>query len=186
MSDTKLGEYCGVTDAITSQDYASCQFASGSYVFAVLTGFCIGSLSLANIIGVAYVNKKMSLKTLTAIVIVFEAAGMLAISRYTLQRTVRSTINFAGITNLRKGFIVLGSTQMCSAMILVNVVIFKLPMSSTQVVISGLTGVSLIYLTNELTTSIWFLIEIMIWVLIPLICICMVYFAQNLVRTHIF
>jgi hypothetical protein len=27
-----------------------------------MTGFCIGAISLSNIIGVAYVNKKLSLK----------------------------------------------------------------------------------------------------------------------------
>ena len=112
-----------------------------------MTGFCIGTLALSNIIGVAYVNKKLSLGELVTIAVIFEAIGMLAISRYTLQQTVNKTINLAAITNLRKAFIALGSTQMCSAFIMLNVLIFALPMSSTQIVISGLTGASLIYFT---------------------------------------
>jgi phosphate/sulfate permease len=78
--------------------------------------------------------------------IFFEALGMLLISRFTLRRTVEKTINFQQITNLRTGFITLGSTQMCSALMMINILIFALPMSTTQVVISGLAAITLIYL----------------------------------------
>lgn len=44
------------------------------------------------------------------IAIIFEALGMLLISRYTLKQTVTKTINFNEVTNLRTGFITLGST----------------------------------------------------------------------------
>lgn len=54
--------YCGLTPSITAVDFASCEFAYCSFVFAAITGFCIGAISLSNIIGVAYVNKKLSLK----------------------------------------------------------------------------------------------------------------------------
>lgn len=83
------------------------------------------------------------------IAIIFEALGMILISRYTLKQTVTKTINFTNITNLRTGFITLGSTQMCSALIMINILIFALPMSTTQVVISGLAAITLIYLPSE-------------------------------------
>ena len=60
FNQTKL--YCGLTDQITAVDFPSCEFAYCSFVFAVMTGFCIGAISLSNIIGVAYVNKRLSLK----------------------------------------------------------------------------------------------------------------------------
>ena len=69
-------------------DFSSCEFAYCSFVFAVMTGFCIGAISLSNIIGVAYINKKLSLKQLMYISVVFEALGMLVISRYTLNETI--------------------------------------------------------------------------------------------------
>ncbi len=75
-----------------------------------MTGFCIGAISLSNIIGIAYINKKLSLSQLMYIAVVFEAIGMLVISRYTLNETVTKTINFSELTNLRKGFICIGST----------------------------------------------------------------------------
>jgi hypothetical protein len=77
--------YCGITDKITAVDFASCEFAYCSFVFALMTGFCIGAISLSNIIGVAYVNKRLSLKQLMYIAVFFEALGMLLISRYTLK-----------------------------------------------------------------------------------------------------
>ena len=54
MSGPKKSPYCGYTDNIQSVDYPTCEFAYGSLVFAILTGFCIGAISLSNIIGVAY------------------------------------------------------------------------------------------------------------------------------------
>ena len=83
-----LYSYCGTTSAITAEDFPSCELAYGSFIFAVMTGFCIGALALSNIIGVAYVNKKLSLGELVAIAVFFEAIGMMTISRYTLQATV--------------------------------------------------------------------------------------------------
>lgn len=74
---------------------------------------------------------------------------MLAVSRFTLEKTITKTINFEEVTNLRKAFITLGSTQLCSMLFLINVLIFALPISSTHVVISGLTGSSLIYYTES-------------------------------------
>lgn len=126
-----LYDYCGTTAKITAEDYPSCQFAYGSFIFAIITGFCIGALALSNIIGIAYVNKKLSLGSLVAIAVTFEAIGMVTISRYTLLTTVTSTIKLSAVTNLRRSFIALGSTQMCSAFIMLNVLIFALPMSST-------------------------------------------------------
>jgi phosphate/sulfate permease len=132
-------------------DFPTCEFAYCSFVFAVMTGFCIGAISLGNIIGVAYVNKKLTMRELLYIAVVFEAIGMLTISRYTLNQTITQTIDFNSVLNLRKGFICLGSTQMCSSLIMICILIFTLPMSTTQVVISGLTGISLIYF-NEMET----------------------------------
>ena len=85
-------------------------FAYTSFVFAVLTGVCIGAISLSNIIGIAYVNKKANLTTLVGLATIFEAIGMLSMSRYTLRTTVTQTIPIAKIVNLRLGFIVLGTT----------------------------------------------------------------------------
>ena len=138
-------DYCGTTGKITSEDFSSCLMAYSSFVFAILTGICIGAISLSTIIGIAFVNKKANLATLVVLATFFEAIGMLTMSRFTLNQTVIKTIPVSQITNLRLGFIVLGTTQMCSALILVNVLIFALPMSTTQVVISGLTGVSVIF-----------------------------------------
>lgn len=123
--------YCGTTDSITSEDFSSCLMAYSSYIFAILTGVCIGAISLSTIIGIAYVNKKANLATLVILATFFEAVGMLTMSRFTLDITVKKTIPVSKITNLRLGFIVLGTTQMCSALILVNVLIFALPMSTT-------------------------------------------------------
>ena len=75
---------CGLTPSITAVDFASCEFAYCSFVFAIMTGFCIGAISLSNIIGVAYVNKKLTLKQLMYLSVIFEALGMILISRYTL------------------------------------------------------------------------------------------------------
>jgi len=112
-------------------DFTTCEFAYSSIIFAVFTGFCIGAISLGNIIGVAYVNKKMTMRELLSIAMVFEAIGMLLISTYTLNQTITKTIDFNAEVNLRKGFISLGSTQMCSFLIMICILIFKLPMSTT-------------------------------------------------------
>ena len=80
----KVIDYCGTTAGITSEDFSSCMFAYTSFVFAILTGVCIGAISLSNIIGIAYVNKKANLTTLVFLATVFEAIGMLTMSRFTL------------------------------------------------------------------------------------------------------
>mmetsp|Transcript_45185 Transcript_45185/g.59931 ORF Transcript_45185/g.59931 Transcript_45185/m.59931 type:complete len:120 (+) Transcript_45185:36-395(+) len=102
--------YCGTTARITSEDFSSCMMAWTSFVFAILTGVCIGAISLSTIIGIAYVNKKARLATLVLLATFFEAVGMLTMSRFTLDLTVKNTIPISSITNLRLGFIVLGTT----------------------------------------------------------------------------
>lgn len=141
---------------------------------------------MSNIIGIAYVNKKMQLGTLVAIAVAFEALGMITISRYTLITTVTSTIKLEAVTNLRRSFIALGSTQMCSAFIMLNVLIFALPMSSTQIVISGLTGVSLIYFTKSETETSWFFDEIIMWVSMPILAMVLSFFVFQLIKKHIY
>ena len=37
------------------------EFAEVSFVFAAVTGFCIGGISLANIVGIVYVKKTLTL-----------------------------------------------------------------------------------------------------------------------------
>jgi hypothetical protein len=87
--------YCGTTVRITSEDFASCELAYGSFVFAIVSGICIGSLTLSNIIGVAYINKKMTIGKLLFLTCLFESVGMLAISRFTLDQTLTNTIKFS-------------------------------------------------------------------------------------------
>jgi hypothetical protein len=36
-------------------------FAYASFAFAAVTGFCIGGTALANVIGIPYINKRLSL-----------------------------------------------------------------------------------------------------------------------------
>ena len=36
-------------------------FAYSSFAFAEVTGFCIGGTALANVIGIPYINKRLSL-----------------------------------------------------------------------------------------------------------------------------
>jgi len=144
-------------------------FAYTSFVFAILTGVCIGAISLSNIIGIAYINKKARMATLVIMATFFEGVGMISMSRFTLHNTVISTIPVERITNLRLGFIVLGSTQMCSALILVNVLIFAIPLSTTQVVISGLTGVSIIFFSSVGAHLKWFFIELLLWIVAPIL-----------------
>lgn len=174
--------FCGTTPRITSEDFSSCEMAIGSFVFSIVSGICIGSISLSNIIGIAYVNKKLSIGQLVLITCVFEAVGMMAMSRFTLQNTITKTINFEEITNLRKAFITLGSTQLCSMLFLINVLIFALPISSTHVVISGLTGVSLIFYSEEIDNYWWFLEEFGMWLISPLLAVGLVLCCYSLVR----
>ena len=186
MSESQVIKYCGTTNSITSEDFSSCTFAWGSFVFAILTGVSIGAISLSNIIGVAYTHKKASLTTLLILVCIFEGLGMILMSRFTLVETVTNTIDFTKITNLRLGFIALGSTQMCSALILVNVLIFALPMSTTQVVISGLIGVSLIYFSAVSDHISWFILEIVLWTFFPIIGMAMSYVTNRAFKKYVF
>jgi phosphate/sulfate permease len=84
-------------------------------------------------------------------------------------------MKLAEVTNLRRSFIALGSTQMCSALIMLTVLIFALPLSSTQLVISGLTGISLIYFTSSETEVSWFFEEILMWILMPIFAMALSY-----------
>jgi len=92
------------------------------------------------------------------------------------------------VTNLRKAFITLGSTQLCSMLFLINVLIFALPISSTHVVISGLTGSSLIYYNAESKQDgnrIWFAEEMGMWVITPFLAILLSLLSHSCVKKHI-
>jgi CO dehydrogenase/acetyl-CoA synthase beta subunit len=39
------------------------EFAVVSFAFSVVTGFCIGGTALSNVVGVSYVNKRLSLSS---------------------------------------------------------------------------------------------------------------------------
>jgi len=43
--------------------YAARDFGYCSFAFALVSGFCIGGTALTNIIGIVYVNKRLSLKS---------------------------------------------------------------------------------------------------------------------------
>ena len=177
---------CGKTSSITSEDYTSCEFAYCSFVFACLTGVTIGAISISNIIGVAYVQKRASVFWLVTVTCIFEGIGMLTMSRFTLNETITATVDINKIHNLRLGFIALGSTQMCSSLILVNVLIFALPMSTTQVVISGLTGISLIFFVGLDIKYEWFLFEVLMWVFVPIGGLVLSYLMYKLIHGYIF
>ena len=83
-SNPTVIDYCGTTNRVTSEDFSSCMFAYTSFVFAILTGVCIGAISLSNIIGIAYINKKAKLATLVTLATIFEGIGMITMSRFTL------------------------------------------------------------------------------------------------------
>jgi len=91
------------------------------------------------------------------------------------------------VSNLRKAFITLGSTQLCSMLFLINVLIFALPISSTHVVISGLTGSSLIYYTAESTAGnrLWFAEEMGMWAITPFLAILLSLLCHSCVKKHI-
>ena len=69
---------------------------------------------------------------------------------------------------------------------LVFVLIFALPLSSTHVVISGLTGVSLIYYTDSEANHRWFAIEVLLWILTPFLSTGLTWICYKLVQKHIF
>lgn len=73
---------------------------------------------------------------------------------------------------------------MCSAFIMLGILIFALPMSSTQIVISGLTGISLIYFSEANTT--WFFEEILMWACGPIIAMTLSFFVWKGIQKHIY
>ena len=75
---------------------------------------------------------------------------------------------------------------MCSALIMINILIFALPMSSTQVVISGLTGIALIYFTKSESNRIWFLKELLMWIFMPIVGMVLTYFAHGWINRTVF
>ena len=126
------------------------------------------------------------MSSLVYIAMMFEAIGMLTISRYTLNATITQTIDFNSVQNLRKGFICLGSTQLCSALIMLCILIFTLPMSTTQVVISGLTGISFIYFNESESNLKWFWFEFLMWITCPLLALGIAYSMHSLIQSKIF
>lgn len=64
---------------------------------------------------------------------------------------------------------------------MINILIFALPMSTTQVVISGLAAITLIYLPNESTDVNWFGYEILMWVFLPVVGLFLTNVSYNLV-----
>ncbi len=69
------------------------------------------------------------------ITVFFEIIGNVFLSKYILVKTVTDTINYITIYNNEKllstGFLSLGCALMSSSLIMMNVTIFALPMSST-------------------------------------------------------
>ena len=64
--------------------------------------------------------------------------------------------------------------------------IFALPMSTTQVVISGLTGVSFIFFPTETGYPMWFFYETAMWVACPIGGMILAWLLHSLVEKHIF
>ena len=50
-------DYQTPRDLLFAEDFAWCSFA-----FTAVSGFCIGGSALANIVGIPYINKLLSLK----------------------------------------------------------------------------------------------------------------------------
>jgi phosphate/sulfate permease len=71
---------------------------------------------------------------------------------------------------------------------LINVLIFALPISSTHVVISGLTGSSIIYYTEKTENDhrIWFAEEMGMWMITPALAIGLTLLSHHFVKTRIF
>jgi phosphate/sulfate permease len=69
------------------------------------------------------------------ITVFFEVLGNVFLSKYILEKTVTETINYITIYNnqelLSKGVLSLGCALMSSTLIMMNVTIFALPLSST-------------------------------------------------------
>ena len=63
---------------------------------------------------------------------------------------------------------------------MINVTIFALPLSSTIVMFSGLTGATFVAFwdysgLNSLVETGWLITEALIWVLSPIVAICLTY-----------
>lgn len=71
-------------------------------------------------------------------------------------------------------------TKMSSCLIMINVTIFALPLSSTIVMFSGLSGVTLMAFSSyehldDLVITRWLIAEGLIWVFTPLIAMALTY-----------
>lgn len=79
---------------------------------------------------------------------------------------------------------------MSSALIMMNVTIFALPMSSTHIMFSGLAGVTLYAFRgyvrlNELVNTRWLVVETLIWVLSPVISMAITYLMYEVLSRFI-
>jgi phosphate/sulfate permease len=112
------------------------------------------------------------------ITVFFEVIGNVFLSKYILVKTVSDTINYQAIFNkpdlISTGFLSLGCALMSSALIMMNVTIFALPMSSTQIMFSGLAGVTIAAfwsIEEEIVKVEWLIIELIIWIFSPIIAV---------------
>ncbi|CDW80953.1 phosphate permease [Stylonychia lemnae] len=192
-------------------------FAYTSFAFAAVTGFCIGGTALANVIGIPYTSKRLSLSNCLLISVLFEALGNVILSKFILLQTIKNTINFTqiyGAQNLRKkGFISLGSSLMATCLMMINVTIFALPLSSTYIAFSGMTGASLFvfgFETEEqntntgnsansiesderknpnkisIVTADWLIGESLIWIFTPVLSVLLTYILHKAMKKFIF
>ena len=77
--------------------YEEKNFAYSSFAFAAVTGFCIGGTALANVIGIPYINKRLSLSHALMITVFFEVIGNVFLSKYILEQTVTFTLKYNDI-----------------------------------------------------------------------------------------
>jgi phosphate/sulfate permease len=108
----------------------------------------------------------------------FEVIGNVFLSKYILDYTVSETFRYQKIFDspdlISTGFLSLGCALMSSALIMMNVTIFALPMSSTHIMFSGLTGATLAAFWNikePIVEVKWLKIEIIIWIFSPIIAV---------------
>ena len=112
------------------------------------------------------------------ITVFFEVIGNVFLSKYILLKTVSDTINYETIFNnpslISTGFLSLGCALMSSALIMMNVTIFALPMSSTHIMFSGLSGATLVAfwsVGDQIVKIEWLIIELIIWIFSPIIAV---------------
>lgn len=126
---------------------------------------------------------------------IFEVIGNVFLSKYILLKTIDDTINFGDIFRDKeltsKGYISLGSALMSSALIMMNVTIFALPMSSTHIMFSGLAGVTLMAFRDsnqlfKLVKTQWLIIEMLIWILTPIISMGLTYAMYLVLQKQIY